>query len=68
MAEAFQITGTQPWDYLNERNQLVHGFRVFYFIPKFNENHEINVPSLDKVTVKAAIDKVVKQREDLSTL
>jgi hypothetical protein len=68
MAEAFQITATQPFTYLDQNKQLVNGYRVFFFIPEFNENHEVHVPSLDKVVVKAAIDKIFRQRKDLSTL
>ncbi len=67
MAQEYQITGTQPYTYLDQNNQVVNGFRVFFALTAFNEAHFVLVPSLNPEVVKTAIGVLVKQRKDLST-
>jgi hypothetical protein len=67
MVDKYVITGTQPYTYLDGTRSVVEGFRVFFHLPAFDEAHYVQVPSLNKDTVKNAIEARVKQREDLST-
>jgi hypothetical protein len=67
MAADYVVTATQPYTYLNPQGQVVNGYRVFFTITKFGENHQVDVPTLDKEVVKRAVEVVVKQRNDIST-
>ena len=68
MADTYKITATQPWIYSDVQGRVVHGFKVFLVIPEFNETHELTLPSLDQAMVKAAAEKLVKDRKALASL
>jgi hypothetical protein len=67
MAKDYIVTATQNYDYLDAHRQLVHGYRVYFTITEFQENHQVDVPSLAPEVVKSAVERVVKQRKDIST-
>jgi hypothetical protein len=64
----FKILSTQTRTYIDEGGSVVNGYRVTYRILEFQEVHYIDVPSLNKATVAAAIQNVINDRKDLSTL
>jgi hypothetical protein len=68
MASSFKVLSTQPWDYLDATGRLVHGYRVFVHFQPYDEVHELLLPSIDPAQVKAAAERLLKQRSDLSTL
>jgi len=68
MAENYTVTKTTPWTYLNEQGQPIKGYKVTIYIQKFKEEHDIYAPSLEPNTVKAAIEKLVSDREAVSKL
>ena len=67
MANDYNIISTQPYSYLDETNNVVDGYRVYFNIPEFEESHFVNVPSLKPVTVQKAITALVKDRKSIST-
>lgn len=68
MATEYSIVSTQKYTYQDDTSRLVDGFRVWFYFTAFHETHYIFVPSLNAATVKAAIEKVLKDRKDLATL
>ncbi len=64
----YVIQRTQPTIYLDNRNQAVHGFLVYIYLPKYDEVHELRVANLAEATVKAAADKLVSERDALANL
>jgi hypothetical protein len=68
MAQDYRVVSTQKYSYLDETNRVVDGYRVFFFLPGFDETHSVNVPSIAPDTVKAAISKVVADRIAISKI
>ena len=64
----FQITATVDEVIKDRTGQWVNGKRVYFTILDYDEAHSVTVPNLDEKTVKAAIDKVVTQRDSLAAL
>ena len=67
MANDYNIISTQPYSYLDETNNVVDGYRVYFTITEFAESHFVNVPTLAPVTVQKEIQAVVKDRKSIST-
>ena len=67
MANDYKIVSTQPYSYLDETNNVVDGYRVYFNIPEFEETHFVHVPSLNPVTVQKVIVALVKDRKSIST-
>jgi hypothetical protein len=68
MAADFKITSTQPYHYQDETMRVVDGYRVFFFLPAYDETHYVLVPSLNPETVKKAIAAVLADRKNLATI
>jgi len=67
MPNDYNIISTQPYSYLDETNNVVDGYRVYFNITEFNESHFVNVPTLAPATVQKEIQAVVKDRKSIST-
>ena len=68
MAGKYSIVDTQPTVYQDPIKGVVNGVLVRFTLDDYNEVHEIRVPEMNVQTVKTAIEKVVKQRDDLAAL
>ena len=68
MAAEYSVTSTQPYHYQDETMRVVDGYRVFFYLPAYNETHYVLVSSLNPETVKKAITKVIADRKSLSTI
>jgi len=68
MPTKYTIVDTQPTVYQDAIKGIVNGVLVRFTLDAYNEVHEVRVPKMDVSTVKAAIDEVVKQRDDLASL
>ncbi len=66
--KGYEVLGTQNTVYVDKSGQAVNGYAVRVLLVLFDEVHVVNVPSLDKATVKAALDKELADREALSEL
>jgi len=62
MAENIVYGRTQPSIITNERGMAMQGYTVEIRFPEFDEVHDIKVASLDPKVVKAAAEKLYKQR------
>lgn len=67
MPNDYRIISTQPYTYLDETNNVVDGYRVFFNITEFEEAHFVNVPTLAPVTVQKEIKAVIADRKTIST-
>ena len=67
MANDYRVISTQPYSYLDETNNVVDGYRVYFNITEFDESHFVNVPTLNPVTIQKEIQAVVKDRKSIST-
>lgn len=62
----FKTISTQPNTYLGSSNQVVNGYRIYFQIVGYeSESHYVDVPNLDEITWRPAIQKVVSQRKAL---
>ena len=59
---AYTVDRTAPTTYLDKSGKVVNGFQVTVTLSDFDEVHLINVPTLDKATVKVEADKLLKNR------
>ena len=59
---------TQPTIITNERGMATQGFTVEISFPEFDEIHDLKVASLDPKVVKAAGEKLYKQRVGIKAL
>lgn len=64
----FKILSTQKRTYIDEGGSVVDGWRIVYRILSFGEVHYIDMPTLNKAVVTTAINAVIADRKDLSTL
>jgi hypothetical protein len=62
------IEHTQPTVYTDSKGSAVSGFQIEVTFPDFDESHLVNVPKLDKVTVKTAVEALLEQRRELADL
>ena len=67
MAE-YRILRTSPTTYQAKNGRPVSGFSVEVFIPEFDEEHSVSVPSLDPQIVGPEIEKLIEQRKQLASL
>lgn len=67
MANDYTDVITQPYTYLDNTNQVVDGFKVFFTITDFDENHFVLVPNLNPAIVTKAIKALVTDRKSIST-
>ena len=51
--------------YVSAANRPIQGYEIAFFIPELGEELRVQVPNLDKETVKKSIDKLVSQRAAL---
>ena len=67
MPNDYRVISTQPYTYLDETNNVVDGYRVFFNITEFNEAHFINVPTLNPATIQNGIKALIADRKTIST-
>lgn len=67
MPNDYRVISTQPYTYLDETNNVVDGYRVFFNIVEFNETHFINVPTLNPSTIQNGIKALIADRKTIST-
>lgn len=60
---SYRIIQRQPATYLDSSGTPVSGYRVRFEVPKVNEIHEINVPTLEADVLDGAIKALVAQIE-----
>ncbi len=65
---SFTIISTTPAVFQDKDNSIVNGVLVKFNIQPYDEVHEVRVAKMDVSTVKAAIDKVVSDRDALTLL
>lgn len=68
MATDFRVVSTQKYHYQDDTNRLIDGYRVFFFLPAFDETHYVLVPTLNPETVKKAISAVIADRKNIATI
>ncbi len=68
MAAEYQITGVQPYTYIDSNNRLIEGYRVYFVILPYNETHHVTVASMDPETIKRAVMAAVAQRKAIGAL
>lgn len=59
---------TQPSIVTNDRGMATQGYLIEIRFPKFDEIHDIRVTSLEQSVVKAAAEKLHKQRSAIQAL
>jgi len=64
----YQVTNTIPEVYLDQYGKAVNGYKVSFLIPSLNEPHTVNVPRLDAVEIRRAIEVLITEREKLANL
>lgn len=64
----FTIQSTTPTIYQDPLLGVVNGVLVRFTIDDYNEVHEVRVPKMDVTLVKAAIEEMVKSRDELAAL
>ncbi len=52
--------------YLDNSGQAVNGFLLYIYLSAYDETLTVNVPNMNESTVKAAVDKITKQRDALA--
>ena len=67
MANDYALISTQPYTYLDETNQVVDGYRVYFNITEFDETHFVQVPNLSPAVVEKAVMSLVEDRKSIST-
>ncbi len=65
---SYTVIDSQPTVYQDEKRQVVNGVLVRFRMNAYDEVHEVRVPSLIKALVKAAIEKMVTERDELVSL
>ena len=68
MAGEYRVTSTQKYHYQDETMRVVDGYRVYFYLPAYDETHYVLVPSLNPETVKKAIAAVLADRKNLATI
>ena len=68
MAEQVVYGRTQPTIITNERGMATQGYLIEVSFPEFDEIHDLRVASLDPKVVKAAGEKLYKQRAAIEAL
>jgi hypothetical protein len=64
----FTIEATRPDVYLDKARRPINGYSIDVLLYDYQEQHTVKVPSLDPVIVKAAIEKLLADRDALSNL
>lgn len=64
----FEIVSVVPDLYVNDRNVLVNGHSITFYIPAVNEEHKIRVDKMDKNLIANEINKFVQTRLELTDL
>ena len=64
----YTIIDTSPTVYQDKTKGVVNGVLVRFSMDDYNEVHEVRVPEMNVKTVQAAIEKVVKERDDLANI
>jgi len=64
----YKVVNTVRTTYLNNQNQAVEGYRVYFDMLDYDEGSNVLVSSLDEKIVKPAIEAVIKQRDALANL
>ena len=68
MAAKYTIISTQPTIYSDPVKGVVNGVLVKFSLDDYGEYNEVRVPKMDAKIVKASIEEVVKQRDELAKL
>lgn len=66
--DRFTVLSTSPTTYNDPVLGIVNGVLVRFRLTDYNEVHDLRFPSLDAAKVKAGIEEVLKQRDDLAGL
>ncbi len=64
----FSVISTSPLTYLDPVQGVVNGVLVRVRLVKYDEVHELRVPKMDAALVKAEIEKLLDQRDQLAEL
>ena len=64
----YTVDHTQPTFYQDNHGRPVRGFQVDITLVKWNEGHELRVPSLDVEVIQAEAAKLLAKREALARL
>lgn len=67
MPNDYAVISTQPYTYLDDTDQVVDGFKVFFTIAEFDETHFVLVKSLTPAVVTKAVKGLVTDRKSIST-
>ena len=67
MAE-YKVERVQPTVYLNGGGKPVRGFLVRVSLARWNEIHELEMPTLDPDKVREEIEALIALREELDKL
>ncbi len=68
MTTEYSVISTTPTVYNDPLAGIVNGVLVRVHLAAYDEVHELRVPQMDPKLVKAAIDKLVKQRDAIADL
>ncbi len=63
---AYTILSTQPTVYNDPVNNIVNGVLIRFRMDAYNEVSEVRIPEMDAAQARAAIEKVVSQRDTLA--
>jgi len=64
----YKVTLTQPTIYVDDNGNVVNGHVVYFYLPAYNENHEIRVSSLNPNEVDKKVKAVIAWRDSLEKL
>lgn len=67
MAQRYTIIDTQPTVYNDKLKGIVNGVLVRFTMTDYDELHEVRVPELNAPAIKAAIEKVLAERDLLAS-
>jgi len=64
----YKIISTEPTIYQDQNHNVVNGVLVRFSIGDYDELHEVRVAKMDVALVKASIETLVGQRDELAAL
>lgn len=62
----YTIIDTQPTTYNDPVKGIVNGVLIRFRLDDYDELHEVRIPSMDNALARAAIERVLKQRDELA--
>ena len=64
----YTVINTVPSTFINALGKVVTGYVVTVNLIKWNEMHQLQVPTLDNAVVSKAVEELYQQREGLDKL